>query len=197
MTNVDLSWNNIVQLRIAFEYYLKDDTEWYIPYGRMILALSVKNHPFFRSPHLYLSSHRIHFQGARSRGVQEIMIISVRKYFLSENLSTSWLSILRWRSHTFSLYDFPLILHKKWNYQSRMATMHRILNNANQTEGTELSFVLKIHINHQQHQVLYTGRTTSITVTAQEGKKRSQRAKAFLEWSVEEGALTGQGDSSR
>ena len=105
MTVVDLSWNNIVQLRIAFEYYLKDDTEWYIPYGRMILALSVKNHPFFRSPHLYLSSHRIHFQGARSRGVQEIMIISVRKYFLSENLSTSCLSILRWRSHTFSLYE--------------------------------------------------------------------------------------------
>ena len=89
MTVVDLSWNNILQLRIVFEYYLKDDTEWYIPYGRMILALSVKNHPFFRSPHLYLSSHRIHFQGARSRGVQEIMIISVRKYFLSENLSTS------------------------------------------------------------------------------------------------------------
>ena len=49
------------------------------------------------------------------------------------------------------------------------------------TEGTELSFVLKIHINHQQHQVLYTGRTTSIIVTAQEGKKRSQRAKVFLE----------------
>ena len=24
------------------------------------------------------------------------------------------------------------------------------------TEGTELSFVLKIHINHQQHQVLYS-----------------------------------------
>ena len=53
----------------------------------MILALSVKNHPFFRSAHLYLSSRRIHFGPARNRSVQEITIIFVRKYFPSENSS--------------------------------------------------------------------------------------------------------------
>ena len=155
MTVVDLSWNNIVQLRIVFEYYLKDDTEWYIPYGRMILALSVKNHPFFRSPHLYLSSHRIHFQGARSRGVQEIMIISVRKYFLSENLSTSWLSILRWRSHTFSLYKGT-----SWKNGTIRAGWRQCIESSTMQIRLEywrdlVKFCFKIHIDHQRHQVLY------------------------------------------